>query len=163
MAILFADDDDFMTKPIREKLQVFESHEIVYAKEPVKALDEFASNPSRFEAIVLDIMMPHCDVDEYKGFSIPRYFPSNPRGRYTGLKLLLQIREITGKGEEPTETPIIILTAVNRKDIENYLKELNVEVDAVVNKPVLPTEFAEILKGVISPNTGGNEGETGIL
>lgn len=144
MKILFVDDDDFRTKPLRDELTDFAQYEIVLVKTPKEAVEKFKEFFYTFDAVIVDIMLPHCDIPDYKNFTIPRYFASNNEGIYTGLKVLVQFYDIMQHNNR--YVPVIVLTCIG--DIKKYLDELNIKVNATLLKPILPADFRKEVRNV---------------
>jgi len=146
MKILFIDDDDIRTKPLREGLVGLGGYEVVFIRTPELAVEKFEENPGDFQAIVVDIMLPHYDIPEYRDFTIPKYFSNNYDGMFTGLRILLQFRGIMK--EKKIEIPLIVLTCIG--DIEKYLNELSLKVNKILLKPISLTDFLVEIKNVLS-------------
>lgn len=137
MYVLFIDDDNARTKSLREGMEVLGNYEIDFAADPMTALDLYRKNSGKYKAVIIDIMMPHYGIAEYTEFRINGFFDSNGDGMYTGLRLIMQIKDIMKENE--TYIPIIVLTCL--RDIEEMLHAINVEVVGIIYKPVMLAPF----------------------
>lgn len=147
MSILFIDDDDIRTRPLRENLIVFGGFDVVFVQTPDGAVKKFDENPGGFQAVVVDIMMQHYNISEYRDFTIPKYFSSNSDGMYTGLLVLQQLQKIMD--DKNLKVPVIVLSCI--EDIAKYLSELNLKVDRILLKPIFLGEFMKEVKNVVPP------------
>lgn len=145
MDILFIDDDIIRTEPLRESLKVLGGFDVLHFRTPYEGVEKFKENPESFHAVIVDIMLPHYNMPEYRDFSIPRYFSNNIDGMFTGLKVLIQFREIMN--EKNIKIPLIVLTCI--EDIYKYLNELNLKVDRILIKPIFLADFIREVKDVV--------------
>ncbi|MCP4583218.1 MAG: response regulator transcription factor [candidate division Zixibacteria bacterium] len=139
MKVLFIDDDELRTRPLRQGLKEFCQFEVTYVRSPLEAIEKFRNQPDSFRAIVIDIMIPHLDIPEYKEFAIPEYFNNNYDGFYTGLKIYLNLQDLMNTNE--ISIPVIILTAI--EDIKKYIDALTLKPAKIIIKPVYLTKFIE--------------------
>ena len=136
MKILFVDDDEPRTRALREGLAGFGEYEVVHVRTPQAAITAFASDDS-WSGIVLDIMLPHYDLPEYRDFVVPGVAADNRLAFYTGLRVLQRCDQIMTERGKPC--PVIILTHVQH--IEQALRALGLSVAELVFKPVSLGEF----------------------
>lgn len=146
MRILFVDDDDIRTKPLREALTVLKGYHVEHIQTPHGAVEMFNKDPRRFKAVIVDIMLPHYEIPEYKEFAIAKYDITNNDGMYTGLEVLRQLRNIIH--EKKVDVPLIVLTCI--QDIEKYLNELKLNVSKILLKPIFLADFVREVSDVVS-------------
>ena len=73
MRILFIDDDDVRTKAIREGLEVLGGYEVVFIRVPNIGVETFKKDPNSFSVVVVDIMLPHYEIPEYRDFKLENF------------------------------------------------------------------------------------------
>ncbi|MCX6827753.1 MAG: hypothetical protein NT002_00475 [candidate division Zixibacteria bacterium] len=148
MNILFIDDDDIRTAPLREGLPSMGDYSVTHIRNPIESIEIFGTDPKQFQLIVVDIMMPHYAAPEYRDFSIPKYFQDNNDGIYTGLKVLMQLEAIMIQWS--ISIPIIVLTHI--PDVNKYITELVASgallkrPSAVLIKPVFIKDFVDVIE-----------------
>jgi CheY-like chemotaxis protein len=103
-------------------------HNITYIYTPEEALKSIDIIRGS-DLILLDmIIRPYGDTKEI--------------GRYPGLSLLQEMRE-----KYDINTPVVVLTVVNDKEIYKQLRELDVK--DIIPKPVLPSELKRRVEQVL--------------
>jgi len=148
--ILFLDDENIRTKPLRYALEDTGDYEVDYFRAPHEALKAFESDPKRYSLLIIDIMMPNFGIKELADFEIPEIQESNEGGMITGLAVLVKLREIMKNADYVI--PIIILTA--REDIEKHLKYLKIQPDKIIYRPVYYNDFIVGIKEVMRKQKG---------
>lgn len=126
-------DDDY-NSALEENLE--RSYDITRfhtANEALNSLD--ALRQARF--IILDMIVPNGPGDLRFGY-------------YTGLELLAMLRT-----KHDIKTPIIVLTAVEREDANETLKELGVS--QILVKPVLGAELREAIGRMLEETPGDSD------
>ncbi|MCP4568218.1 MAG: response regulator transcription factor [FCB group bacterium] len=144
MNILFIDDDELRTRPLNDALK-HAGHSVTFEQIPLNGKRLFEENPDKFDVIVIDIMMPHHDIPAYRDFAIPKFFPSNHDGMFTGLKLYSELEAI--KIANNLDTYVIILTCVS--DIEKYTKAIDLTPSKILFKPIYIDDFIREVGDVI--------------
>nr|MBC7245974.1 response regulator [Chloroflexota bacterium] len=81
---------------------------------------------------------------------VPRGAIERDYGRYTGLKLLQQIRNLYG-----IKKPVVVLSVLTEPKILKELKKQNVA--AILRKPVLPSLLKETVERVLGIEHGPEE------
>ncbi len=142
MNILFVDDDELRTRPLRVSLNSIDHHEVIFIQNPEEAKKEFEKRCKDIDLAIVDIMLPHYGVPAYRDFSIPKYFPSNHDGMFTGLKLAVELTEIMKRQKHII--PLIILSCIY--NIELYNKEIALKPTSILVKPILLANFLEEVK-----------------
>ncbi|GEM_PF-6941572 len=145
MSILFVDDDELRTLPLREGLVQVGGFEVSFTASPIEAVKEFEENFSKYEMTIVDIMMPHYDEAEYKEFALAGHFPNNYDGWYTGLKVIEKLLRVCSSRN--MSTPIVVLTCV--EDVEKYLDAMKLKVARVLHKPIYLSDFLREVRDVI--------------
>ena len=131
MKILFIDDDDLRTSALREGLML-EGYDVKYVQTPHEAVKEVKKYANQYKLIIIDIMLPHYNKPIYKEFSIPKYFPDNHTGIYTGIMLFKEIEEILN--ERQLKIPVVILTAFD--NVDKYFDDLQLYPTKYLYKPI---------------------------
>lgn len=155
MKVLFIDDDDIRTKPLRQGLALLGGYSVNFVLTPQDAVKIFEDDSNPIDAVIVDIMMPHYDINDFRDFSIPGKFSNNQDGMYTGLQLICIFQQIMKTRNR--KTPIIILTCID--EIDEYLKSLLSDgrllymPDAVFIKPIFLAEFVTEVDNAITSHS----------
>ena len=121
MRILIVDDDDALREQIRQILES-QRHVVETAADGQEALDKLFDTP--FDAIILDIMMPHVD----------------------GLTVLEEARRAG------IDTPVIMLTA--KGDVGDRVRGLDLGADDYLAKPFSLDELLARLRALLRRSGG---------
>ena len=118
MRILWIDDDEWKSLPLKETLELH-GHEIRFCPDCEEGYKELQKNPENYDVLMLDVMMPPSSMFENK---------DNNSGDITGLLFYKHIRNSL------KELPILIYTVVRDVALLNkYLCDDNKA--AWLNKP----------------------------
>lgn len=125
MRILYIEDDRWLSETLGEFFEYTEGWEVVRAFGPGEAIEALERDSRRFDAIVLDIMMPpdHVASDERSNY-----------GQDTGILLLDKLdRMLEGV------IPVVVLSA--RQNLE-WLEDTG-RVDAYLRKTLSPEDIMQ--------------------
>ena len=128
--ILFIDDDVKRITSHVEMLEL-EGYKVEMEQSVKQGLQKFTDNPTKYDLIILDIMMP---VDDFKR-------EDTKYGRETGILLIHKIRDISEK------IPIIILSVLEGHRIMDKAKGLGV--DEYLLKPQLPSAIVNLVNSYL--------------
>jgi len=134
MQILFIDDDYKWSEPLRDGLAVLFDIDIDYKQTAHEAIAIFEENISLYKAIILDLWLPHYNIDRYQDFSHAGCCQNNEDGKYTGFVLLQELKTIMKA--QHIEIPVILLTVLDESEVMTCLKSLNINVAKILKKPV---------------------------
>lgn len=131
-------DDEVNTEKMASKFDILkeegiEVEPIARVKEVIETLRTIKKRDGSINLIVLDLSMPPEDyysLEETQG------------GSRTGFRLLEDIRA------KYRDVPIIIVSIIREADVKEALK--NHKVSEYVEKPVLTSELANVIKRVLS-------------
>lgn len=146
MRILFIDDDELRTRALREGLELFGGHQIVHEKSPNGGVERFQAEINRFDLVILDIMLPHYNIAEYRKFAVAKYFTDNENAMYTGLLVFQKLFNLMRNRQ--VHVPIVVLTYV--KEVDRMLDELNLQPLKLVYKPVKLKVFVKEIQDAMT-------------
>jgi two-component system response regulator VicR len=125
--ILFVEDEQWLMEGMVEGLKAY-GYNVICATNGTQALEQIETK--EIDLVLLDIMMPSGERIENTTF-----------GRRTGVELCRILRD-----KMKLELPIVCLTVVTDPEIHHELRDLG----AVVKiKPALPSEIADVIKGLM--------------
>jgi CheY-like chemotaxis protein len=126
-SIVWVEDDSPVIAPVVRPLerQGYQIERFLTIKQVLDNLDRLRE----CDLILLDIFVPTGALEENYG-------------RYTGLKLLQQLRQAHG-----IKKPVIVLSVLTDQKILKELRKQNVA--AILRKPVLPSQLKETVERVL--------------
>lgn len=128
LRVLFVDDevedDSSKVETLREM-----GFDVVVVNEAREVAPQIARSAARFDAVILDIMMPFEDYSTAEDAG---------SGRFTGVLVLRDIRERLG------DIPVLVVSAHNKAEITPKLQDVE-----ILEKPVSARQVAEKLKQLL--------------
>ena len=138
MSDVLCDDDELRTRPFRDALEVFEGLKVDFVRSPLAAINMIRRS-KEYRCIVLDIMLPHQDSDQYKSICIGGELIDNSEAKLTGIAVLQQIESLLGG-----RVPIIVLTC--RRDTGSAVERATSSGAIVVNKDIGLGDWIEVVR-----------------
>jgi len=120
-------DDEYFIVDIGREMLSSQGYSVEIKTDPLAALNEFRCRPDRYDLVITDWTMPGMNGEEL-------------------------IREL--RNERP-EIPIILCTGYNRRLFSK--RNANIDVDAVLMKPITVNMLARTVRAVLDKNRSDNE------